>query len=66
MTVTGTRHSAAPLTVGPEPRSEKHAAAATVAAGFTRVGLLSWYARRHVGVAVLPYIPTSPPAVESA
>lgn len=42
------------------------AAAATVAAGFTRVGLLSWYARRHVGVAVLPYIPTSPPAVESA
>ncbi len=42
------------------------AAAATVAAGFTRVGLLSWYARRHVGVAVLPYIPNSPPAVESA
>src|SRR5439155_1624412 len=41
------------------------AAAATVAAGFTRVGLLSWYARRYVGVAVRPFI-TKQPAAEGA
>lgn len=35
------------------------AALATVAAGFTRVGLLYWYARRTVGVAVLPYLPAA-------
>jgi len=32
-------------------------AMATVVAGFTRVGLLAWYARRHLGVAILPYFP---------
>ncbi len=38
------------------------AAVATVAAGFTRVGLLSWYARRYVGVAVRPFVTTQPAA----
>ena len=42
------------------------AAVATVAAGFTRVGLLSRYAKRYVGVAVRPYISTRQPTVEGA
>lgn len=32
------------------------AAVASVIAGCSRVGLLSWYARRYIGVAVLPYL----------
>jgi O-antigen/teichoic acid export membrane protein len=40
------------------------AAVATVAAGLSRVGALSWYARRYVGVAVRPYLPAGPPVPE--
>jgi len=40
------------------------AAVATVTAGLTRVGLLSWYAQRYVGVAVRPYFAAAPRAAE--
>jgi O-antigen/teichoic acid export membrane protein len=42
------------------------AAAATVAAGFTRIGLLSWYARRYVGITVRPYMSTRHAAADGA
>jgi O-antigen/teichoic acid export membrane protein len=41
------------------------AAMATVAAGLTRIGLLSWYAQRYVGVAVRPYFPATRPAADA-
>src|SRR5204862_4185934 len=40
------------------------AAVATVTAGLTRVGLLSWYAQRYVGVAVRPYFAAAPRPAE--
>jgi len=42
------------------------AAMATVVAGFTRVGLLAWYAWRHLGVAILPYVPIESRVAEGA
>jgi len=37
------------------------AALATMAAGFIRLGMFWTYARRHVGVAVLPFMPAEQP-----
>jgi O-antigen/teichoic acid export membrane protein len=38
------------------------AAAATAVAGLIKLSLLRWYARRYLGVKVLPYLPAAPPA----
>jgi O-antigen/teichoic acid export membrane protein len=42
------------------------AALATALAGLTRLELLRRMVRRHVGVSVLPYLPTEPPLAERA